>query len=101
MAITAAVLRDGLEQELPVAGLVPGDVGIPAILEALKKNGVSVVIMTGGNQCVTQKVAHDVGLASDRMVTGNRVDTMDDAPWLTRRSTAPSSPGSLRNKRTG
>jgi Mg2+-importing ATPase len=28
---------------------------------------------------VTQKVAHDVGLASDRIVTGNQVDTMDDA----------------------
>ena len=35
--------------------------------------------MTGDNQYVTQKVAHDVGLATDRIVTGNQVDTMDDA----------------------
>ena len=34
--------------------------------------------MTGDNQYVTQKVAHDVGLASDRIVTGNEVDTTDD-----------------------
>jgi Mg2+-importing ATPase len=35
--------------------------------------------MTGDNQYVTQKVARDVGLAADRIVTGNQVDTMDDA----------------------
>jgi Mg2+-importing ATPase len=45
----------------------------------LKQNGISVVIMTGDNQYVTQKVARDVGLAADRILTGNQVDTMDDA----------------------
>jgi Mg2+-importing ATPase len=34
--------------------------------------------MTGDNQYVTQKVAHDVGLPTDRMITGSQVDTMDD-----------------------
>ena len=71
------------EQEMTLAGfaafLDPPKEGILAILKALNKNGVSVVIMTGDNQYVTQKVAHDVGLASDRIVTGNQVDTMDDA----------------------
>jgi Mg2+-importing ATPase len=71
------------EKEMTLAGfaafLDPPKEGIVAVLEALKKNGVSVVIMTGDNQYVTQKVAHDVGLATDRMVTGNQVDTMDDA----------------------
>jgi Mg2+-importing ATPase len=71
------------EQEMTLAGfaafLDPPKEGIVAVLEALKKNGVSVVIMTGDNQYVTQKVAHDVGLAADRMVTGDQVDTMDDA----------------------
>ena len=70
------------EQEMTLAGfaafLDPPKEGIPAILKALNQNGVSVVIMTGDNQYVTQKVAHDVGLASDRIVTGNQVDTMDD-----------------------
>ena len=61
------------------AFLDPPKEWIPAVLEALKSNGVSVVIMTGDNQYVTQKVAHDVGLATDRIVTGSEVDTMDDA----------------------
>jgi Mg2+-importing ATPase len=71
------------EQEMTLAGfaafLDPPKEGILAVLEALKKNGVSVVIMTGDNQYVTQKVAHDVGLPNGRIVTGNQVDAMDDA----------------------
>ncbi|MBZ5596362.1 MAG: magnesium-translocating P-type ATPase [Acidobacteriia bacterium] len=71
------------EQEMTLAGfaafLDPPKEGILAVLESLNKNGVSVVIMTGDNQYVTQKVAHDVGLATDRIVTGSQVDTMDDA----------------------
>ena len=35
--------------------------------------------MTGDNQYVTQKVARDVGLAADRILIGNQVETMDDA----------------------
>ncbi len=61
------------------AFLDPPKEGIPAVLEALKQNGVSVVIMTGDNQYVTQKIAQDVGLKTDRIVTGDQVDTMDDA----------------------
>jgi Mg2+-importing ATPase len=71
------------EREMTLAGfaafLDPPKEGIVAVLEALKTNGVSVVIMTGDNQYVTQKVAHDVGLVCDRMVTGAQVDAMDDA----------------------
>lgn len=71
------------EREMTLAGfaafLDPPKEGIIAVLDALKKNGVSVVIMTGDNQYVTQKVAHDVGLPNDRIVTGNQVDAMDDA----------------------
>jgi P-type Mg2+ transporter len=70
------------EQEMTIAGfaafLDPPKKGILAVLDELK-NGVSVVIMTGDNQYVTQKVAHDVGLPTDRIVTGNQMDTMDDA----------------------
>ena len=71
------------EQGMTLAGfaafLDPPKEGILSVLEALKRNGVSVVIMTGDNQYVTQKVARDVGLGADRIVTGNQVDTMDDA----------------------
>ena len=72
-----------VEAEMTLAGfaafLDPPKEGIVAVLEALKSNGVSVVIMTGDNQYVTQKVAHDVGLPTGRMVTGDQMDTMDDA----------------------
>ena len=71
-----------LEKEMTLAGfaafLDPPKEGILSVLEALKQNGVSVVIMTGDNQYVTQKIAHDVGLKTDRIITGSEVDTMDD-----------------------
>jgi P-type Mg2+ transporter len=61
------------------AFLDPPKEGVASVLEALKANGVSVIVMTGDNQYVTQKVAHDVGLKADLIVTGNAVDTMADA----------------------
>ena len=57
----------------------PAEGGHPAVLEALKQNGVAVVIMTGDNEYVTRKIARDVGLPADRIVTGSEVDAMDDA----------------------
>jgi Mg2+-importing ATPase len=60
------------------AFLDPPKAGIPAVLAALKQNGVSVVVMTGDNQFVTQKIARDVGLGVDRILTGTQVDAMDD-----------------------
>jgi Mg2+-importing ATPase len=72
-----------VEQDMTLAGfaafLDPPKEGILPVLEELKKNGVSVVIMTGDNQYVTQKVAQDVGLPTDRIVTGSQADAMDDA----------------------
>jgi Mg2+-importing ATPase len=71
------------ERDMTLAGfaafLDPPKEGVHAVLEALKQNGISLVIMTGDNQYVTQKIAHDVGLPSDRILTGNQVDTMDNA----------------------
>ena len=71
------------EHDMTLAGfaafLDPPKEGIALVLDAMKQNGISVVIMTGDNQYVTQKVARDVGLAADRILTGNQVDTMDDA----------------------
>ena len=87
VAVRTVKQQDGYaladEQEMTLAGfaafLDPPKEGIVAVLDALKKNGVSVIVMTGDNRYVTQKVAHDVGLACDRMVTGAQVDAMDDA----------------------
>jgi P-type Mg2+ transporter len=61
------------------AFLDPPKQGILSVIKALNQNGVSVVIMTGDNQYVTQKIARDIGLEADRMITGNQVDTMDNA----------------------
>jgi len=73
----------GQEEDMTLAGfaafLDPPKEGIRSVLEALKQNGVAVVIMTGDNQYVTRKIAQDVGLKTDRMITASEVDTMDDA----------------------
>ena len=61
------------------AFLDPPKEGVLAVLQALKQNGISVVVMTGDNQYVTQKIAHDVGLDAERILVGNEVDKMDDA----------------------
>jgi len=61
------------------AFLDPPKEGVHSVLEKLKQDGISVVVMTGDNQHVTQKIAHDVGLDSDRILIGNQVDRMDDA----------------------
>ncbi len=71
------------EKGMTLAGfaafLDPPKEGVQAVLESLKQNGVSIVIMTGDNQYVTQKVARDVGLPADLLVIGSQIDTMDDA----------------------
>jgi Mg2+-importing ATPase len=90
-ALGVAVLKVENKEEYTVAAehgmtlvgfaafLDPPKERVALVLEALKQNGISVVIMTGDNQYVTQKIAHDVGLDSDRILIGNQVDTMDDA----------------------
>ena len=77
------VYAETVERDMTFIGfaafLDPPKEGIRTVLDALKQSGISVVIMTGDNQYVTQKIAHDVGLNTDDILTGNEVDTMDDA----------------------
>ena len=61
------------------AFLDPPKEGVLSVLEALKGNGISVVVMTGDNQYVTQKIARDIGLNADLILLGNQVDSMNDA----------------------
>ncbi|MDR5726393.1 MAG: magnesium-translocating P-type ATPase, partial [Terriglobia bacterium] len=61
------------------AFLDPPKDGVLSVLEALKGNGISVVVMTGDNQYVTQKIARDIGLNADLILLGNQVDSMNDA----------------------
>lgn len=71
------------ERGMTLAGfaafLDPPKEGVELVLEALQQNGISVVVMTGDNQYVSRKVAREVGLKADLIVTGNQLDTMDDA----------------------
>jgi Mg2+-importing ATPase len=47
-------------------------------LEGLAKMGVSTKILTGDNALVTQKVCRDVGLAVEKVITGDQLRAMTD-----------------------
>jgi len=53
----------------------PKDSSLTA-LQALKKSGVEVKILTGDNELVTKKVCHDVGLDLERVVIGKELAAM-------------------------
>ncbi len=62
-----------------IAFLDPPKESTRPALEALKKHGVTVKILTGDNQLVTAKICREVGLAVDGMLLGNDVENMSDA----------------------
>lgn len=47
-------------------------------LEALKKHGVGVKVLTGDNALVTKAVCNQVGIPAENMLFGHDVDTMSD-----------------------
>jgi len=78
----AAYSKDD-ETDLVLRGYVafldpPKESAGPAI-SALKAHGVSVKILTGDNDLVSRKVCHDVGLPTENVVLGTRIDAMSDA----------------------
>jgi Mg2+-importing ATPase len=48
------------------------------MLEALRRDGVEVKILTGDNELVTRHVCMQVGLATDSIVLGDELDRMSD-----------------------
>jgi Mg2+-importing ATPase len=56
---------------------------VAQVLQALKKDGVQVKIVTGDNELVTHHVCDQVGLASSRIVVGSELGHMTD-PALAR-----------------
>jgi Mg2+-importing ATPase len=75
----AAYGRDD-ECQLTLAGYVafldpPKETAEPA-LEALKKHGVAVKVLTGDNELVTRKICQHVGLTTDTVVLGRDIETM-------------------------
>ena len=83
------------------AFLDPPKEGVLAVLKALKQDGISVVVMTGDNQYVTQKIAHDVGWMPTEFLWATSSIRWTMPRWPTRRKTAPSSPVYPPNRRTG
>ncbi|HYY31057.1 MAG TPA: magnesium-translocating P-type ATPase, partial [Chthoniobacterales bacterium] len=70
------------ESELVLKGYVafldpPKDTAARAI-EALKKIGVAVKVLTGDNDVVTRKVCHEVGINTDKVLLGIKVESMTD-----------------------
>lgn len=71
------------EAQMTFAGfaafLDPPRAEVAAALKALRRNGVAVTIMTGDNLHVSRKVVQDVGLKTAAFVSGEEIDSMDDA----------------------
>ncbi|HTI50516.1 MAG TPA: magnesium-translocating P-type ATPase, partial [Planctomycetaceae bacterium] len=70
------------ERDLILRGYVafldpPKDTARSAIA-ALHGHGVSVKVITGDNELVSQKICKEVGIATDRMLLGNQVEQMSD-----------------------
>ena len=71
------------ERELVLAGFVtfsdPPLEDAPALLKALKRDGVEVKILTGDNELVTRHVCSKVGLDASRLVLGEELDRISDS----------------------
>ncbi|AGO53431.1 magnesium-transporting ATPase, p-type 1 [Serratia plymuthica 4Rx13] len=61
-----------------VAFLDPPKESTEPALAALKKNGVTVKILTGDNELVAAKVCKDVGLAAEHVLCGSEIEHMTD-----------------------
>jgi P-type Mg2+ transporter len=77
----AAYSKDD-ESKLVLKGYVafldpPKDTAAKAI-EALKKIGVTVKVLTGDNDLVARKVCHEVGINTDKVLLGTKVESMTD-----------------------
>ncbi|MGB9588221.1 MAG: magnesium-translocating P-type ATPase, partial [Armatimonadota bacterium] len=71
------------ETDMTLLGFVtfmdPPKEDINSTLDALRKDGISVTVMSGDNQYVTRKIASDVGLPTHRVIVGDQLDRMDDS----------------------
>jgi Mg2+-importing ATPase len=80
------VSREGLtaadERELVLAGFLtfidPPLEGVESSLAALRRDGVTVKIVTGDNELVTRHICERVGIAVTRIVLGDEIEAMSD-----------------------
>ena len=70
------------ERDLTLAGFAAfSDPVLPdarRMIEALRRDGVEVKILTGDNELVARHVCEQVGLAGERLVLGEEIDAMTD-----------------------
>ena len=70
------------ESHLVLAGFItfadPILDGVAAVLEELRRDGVTVKILTGDNPSLAQHVCRSIGLGQDRVVTGDDIAGLDD-----------------------
>lgn len=52
---------------------------VPDAIAGCLDAGIDVVMITGDNAVTARAIAHEVGLETDRVITGNELDDMDDA----------------------
>lgn len=71
------------ESSLTLAGYVaftdPPIAGVAETLEALRRDGIEVKILTGDNDLVARHVCEQVGLDASRVVLGEQLEHMSDA----------------------
>jgi Mg2+-importing ATPase len=56
----------------------PKETTAPAIA-ALREHGVTVKVLTGDNELVSQKICHEVGIPTDYVLLGNQIEGMSDS----------------------
>ena len=71
------------EQNLILKGYVafldpPKESAGPAIT-ALQGHGIAIKVLTGDNELVSKKICSEVGLPSEKALTGAKIESMDDA----------------------
>lgn len=70
------------EQQLILAGFIgfldPPKPTAGTSLVEMKKLGVSIKVLTGDNEKVTNKISNDVGIVVENILLGNEIDLMSD-----------------------
>jgi Mg2+-importing ATPase len=71
------------ESEMTLAGFLsfrdPPKEGVVEVIEALRRDGIEIKILTGDNEMVARHVCTRVGLDGTRVVLGDEIDRMTDA----------------------
>ncbi|MBU6475913.1 MAG: magnesium-translocating P-type ATPase, partial [Alphaproteobacteria bacterium] len=71
------------EKDMVLAGYIafldPPKESARTAIAALQQHGVTVKVVTGDNEIVTQKICKEVGLSIENVLLGNNVEAMSDA----------------------